>query len=1455
MPGTPGANGATTYTWFAYASNSTGSANFTTGSPSQVHTHVGIAANKTTATEGTNPADYTWTKIQGEMGPTGPLGPEGPIGPQGPTGPAGLNNATVFIYRRSASTPALPSATSTYTFTTGALTGLNNGWTVSVPSGTDPLYVAVSTASSNGSTDTIASNEWTAPTVLAQNGGDGLNTAMVYLYRRAASTPPVPSATCTYTFSTNILTGQNNSWAQTIPAANGQPLWVITATAASSGTTDTIPTGEWAAPQILAQDGAQGPTGPVGATGPTGPTGATGATGATGPQGPQGPAGPAGTAAIEVALKPEAQTLPAYANGASADYSGAATTMQLTSAGTDISTSFTLSIVSNPQNLTTSISGRNVNITGAGSAAGQFDNGSVDSASLTIRATGSGTYAGRVFEKVYHLGKIKGGYEIVDALPTTNLFSGRMVFRTTDEKLYTYSGSAWVASVDLNTSIPGSKITGTLTSASIPSGSITGTLSDSQIASLNAAKLLGTVSNTQIASVDTSKLTGTINTSQIANGALDATKFASAVKPVEIVSSLPTTGLTSGRFVYLTTDGKMYRYHGSQWISAVPATDITGTIANNQIASVDTSKLTGTITNNQIASIDTSKLTGSISNNQIASIDTSKLTGTISNTQIASVATSKLTGTISNTQIADLAATKLTGQITTTQITDNAVNAQKILAGAVTAGKIAAGAVTADEIASNTITANKLVLSPSGQSINADPAIQDLTLWQGNTSLYVEDGWIGGKAFISSTSTYTFTELVPVDQSKTYRASLEARSGSGGNRRMYGSVAFYDKDKNVISGSSAPSGWPSAGTYHYFGIVNQTPPVSRTRYTITFGAGQTVGIPSNAHYMALGALYGRDGSSASNLVGSMLIQEVMPAELIVDGAITADKVAANAITAVKIAANTITGDKLVTNAITSREIAANTITAGQIAANTITAGQIATNAITANELAANAVTATHIVANTITGDKLLTNSITSREIATNTITATQIAAGTITAAEIKANTITGDKLVTNSITSREIAADTITASQIAANAITASELASNSVQATHIVAGTITAAELASNSVTAGKIAAGAVSATEIAANSVTSGKLLITAGNMVPNSDFGTGTNANWRPWANAAYQSVTASGGGAAVNCMRFTHPGSGTHACSIFTHESAYSDANAMNDGMELEEGREYLVSIDVQRTSSFVGSLSVIMYYWKSDGTFTNSTSVISLNQTSISTSWGGSRKTGTFTAPAGALRGWLYVYCSSWTAGNVQFTNLRCRLKAAGDLVVDGTITGDKLVANTIGAREIAANSITATQIASNTITAGQIATNAITASELASNSVSATHIVANTITGDKLLANSITAREIATNSVTATQIAGNTITASQIAANAITASELASNSVQATHITSNAVTADKISAGAVTAAKINVTSLSAISATVGLLRTASSGQRTEIDNNGMRVYNSSNVMLVRLGTW
>jgi len=53
--------------------------------------------------------------------------------------------------------------------------------------------------------------------------------------------------------------------------------------------------------------------------------------------------------------------------------------------------------------------------------------------------------------------------------------------------------------------------------------------------------------------------------------------------------------------------------------------------------------------------------------------------------------------------------------------------------------------------------------------------------------------------------------------------------------------------------------------------------------------------------------------------------------------------------------------------------------------------------------------------------------------------------------------------------------------------------------------------------------------------------------------------------------------------------------------------------------------------------------------------------------------------------------------------------------------------------------------------------------------------------------------------------------------------------------------------------GTVTANKMSVTSLDAITATIGLLRTATTGERMELASNQLRAYNSSNVLVVELG--
>jgi len=167
-----------------------------------------------------------------------------------------------------------------------------------------------------------------------------------------------------------------------------------------------------------------------------------------------------------------------------------------------------------------------------------------------------------------------------------------------------------------------------------------------------------------------SATTAFIVAADIQDGILNTAKFAAGITPVEIVSSLPSTGNFEGRMVFLTTDDKLYRWTGSAWTAAVPAVDITGQLTDAQLAAINAAKLTGQITTTQISD---------------SAISTPKL-------QAASV----------------LAANIAAGAVVAEKIAGSAITAEKIAAGAVEASKIAANAITSDKIAANAITAGKI---------------------------------------------------------------------------------------------------------------------------------------------------------------------------------------------------------------------------------------------------------------------------------------------------------------------------------------------------------------------------------------------------------------------------------------------------------------------------------------------------------------------------------------------------------------------------------------------------------------------------------------------------------------------------------------------------------------------------------------------------------------------------
>lgn len=101
-------------------------------------------------------------------------GKNGTDGKDGTDGTNGVNTAIVYLYKRDAAAATIDwTTTLTYNFTTKKLVTVPSGWSSTIPSGTDPLYVTAATAASAENTDTITPDEWATPVILAQNGQDG----------------------------------------------------------------------------------------------------------------------------------------------------------------------------------------------------------------------------------------------------------------------------------------------------------------------------------------------------------------------------------------------------------------------------------------------------------------------------------------------------------------------------------------------------------------------------------------------------------------------------------------------------------------------------------------------------------------------------------------------------------------------------------------------------------------------------------------------------------------------------------------------------------------------------------------------------------------------------------------------------------------------------------------------------------------------------------------------------------------------------------------------------------------------------------------------------------------------------------------------------------------------------------------------------------------------------------
>jgi len=128
----------------------------------------------------------------------------------------------------------------------------------------------------------IGNQTWGMPTIdgvlaLKSDVEDAeLKSATIFLFKRSNTLPIAPSGSTTYTFATGDLSGTLSGWSQTVPANDGNPLYVTTAFIAGGGTSASVLSGAWSTVRVLATNGVNGIDGTDGTDGSNGSNGVDG---------------------------------------------------------------------------------------------------------------------------------------------------------------------------------------------------------------------------------------------------------------------------------------------------------------------------------------------------------------------------------------------------------------------------------------------------------------------------------------------------------------------------------------------------------------------------------------------------------------------------------------------------------------------------------------------------------------------------------------------------------------------------------------------------------------------------------------------------------------------------------------------------------------------------------------------------------------------------------------------------------------------------------------------------------------------------------------------------------------------------------------------------------------------------------------------------------------------------
>jgi phage minor structural protein len=428
----------------------------------------------------------------------------------------------------------------------------------------------------------------------------------------------------------------------------------------------------------------------------------------------------------------------------------------------------------------------------------------------------------------------------------------------------------------------------------------------------------------------------------------------------------------------------------------------------------------------------------------------------------------------------------------------------------------------------------------------------------------------------------------------------------------------------------------------------------------------------------------------------------------------------------------------------------------------------------------------------IHGDVFVSGTVSADKMATNSITATNgaIANLAVENSKIKDLAVTNAKIGSLAVDTAQLADAAITTAKIENLAVGNAAIANGAINNAKIGSLAVDTAEIQDGAIERAKIGSLAVGTAAIDSLAVTEGKIANLAVGTAAIQDLAV---------TNAKLEQIRASkiAVGDFTNLFQYdveNNPGTATAQVGnnkyFKTGSGNYAKLDLFNTPkLEFKVGDEYIFSGSGWRDSGVSSSVSFIVRYYYTDGSWTNAgRSTLGLNTSNSGYSC--TVKIDTAIDETKSLKNInVFLEAGNPSSGYFYMRNIEVRKRYTGKLIVDGTIT----------ATEMAANSITAANAA--------IANLAVEKAK-----------IANLAVGNAAIDNlSVSNGKIGNLAVDTAQIDNGAITNAKIGYLAVDAAKIANLSVDTAHIKDLAITsakvssisADKITAGTITGLVIN----------------------------------------------